>query len=226
MSLNLNQHLGSVDPEIKAADGRDVGPSVAWRTSFDAQLTPAMMVDVTAYAARRASWIEQQTGIRDPMLADEMVQNAIGDTFAQVVKWAPARRPLALHLKSVIRGRCAHELERAETYERIDVDTANEIEVSTALAVRASSRTSLDACIDELVARLRALADGDEPVLRLLELYLDAVTDRRDVCRRGPMSNSTHDNAVRRLARLFEDLPSTLIASAREAWGDTATSRG
>ena len=212
---NSFQQLGRT--ETKAADGGGVGPTVAWRAAFKAQLTSDMMDDVTAYAAKRASWIEYQTGIRDPLLLEEMVQNAIGDTFAQVVTWEPARCPLALHLKSVIRSRCAHDLDRGDEYERTAIDTTNEAEVSDAIAIRATGGAQIDRYVDEFTARIRVLAADDEPVLRLLELYLEGVTERRDICRSGPMSKSTYHNAFRRLSRLVEDLPQTLVAAARAA---------
>ena len=208
-----NQPIGSIDRASAE------GPSRAWRAAFKAQLTADMMDDVTAYAAKRTSWIENQTGIRDPQLASELVQDALGDTFAQLVTWDPDRCPLALHLKSVIRSRIAHELERAEERPCVDLDAAAEDEVSEAMVANAAPRcgSDLDALADEFVARLRVLAHDDEPVLRLIDLYVEGITERSQVCWRGKMSKATYHNAHRRLKRHAASLPNTLIQAAAEA---------
>lgn len=197
----------------------DEGPSLAWRAAFKAQLTPDMMDDVTAYAARRASWIENQTGIRDPLKVGELVQDALGDTFAQVVAWDPDRCPLALHLKSVIRSRISNELERAEERHRVDIDDAPEDEVSDAMAATAtpSSSSDVDTLADDFASQLRALAHCDEAVLRLIELYVEGITERHLVCRLGKMSKSTYHNAHRRLKRYAQSLPHHLVTAAVEA---------
>ena len=98
------------------------GPSPAWRAQFKAQATQDMMDDVYGYVARRATWIEHQQGRRTPGLIREMIQDALGDTFAGIVAWDPSRCSLALHLKSVIRSRLSHELERAEQFAHVGVD--------------------------------------------------------------------------------------------------------
>jgi len=63
-----------------------------------------------------------------------MVSDALGDTFAGVVTWNPLRCSLALHLRSVIRSRLSHELERNEDHPHVDIETAAEHEVNEALS--------------------------------------------------------------------------------------------
>jgi len=217
-TTNTHQQLARTETEQppKGERGGEVGPSLAWRAAFRAQATPDMMDDVIAYAAKRASWLERQTGRKDPGSIEEMIQDAIGDTFAGVVTWEPERLPLALHLKGVIRSRLSHEIERLAEHRHVRLHEVPEVEVSAALATCAapSSGSELDAFADAFTARLREGADGDEPVLTLIDLYREGITDRRDVCRLGRMSVATYHNAHRRLKRLVDNLPESQRVAA------------
>ena len=135
-----------------------------WRSAFDAQLTTEMMDDVVAYAARRASWIETATGVRDPQLIDELVQNALGDTFAQTVVWDPVRCDLALHLKGVIRSRCSHELDRAATFVHSPIETEDENVVADAMSANAPANANelSERCVNEF----HSIFDFSQPTIR------------------------------------------------------------
>lgn len=191
------------------------GPSPAWRAQFKAQATQDMMDDVYGYVAKRATWIEHQQGRRAPGLIREMIQDALGDTFAGIVTWDPSRCSLALHLKSVIRSRLSHELERAEQFAHVGVDDAPEVDVS-AVMERSAKTTDpkLDEYVEEFARRLRDLASDDEAVLALLESYLSGVTERAQICRATGMTKAAYHNAHRRLKRLADKLPEHLRAAA------------
>ena len=190
--------------------------SPAWRAAFAAQCSLEMMDEVTAYAAKHASWIEHRTGRRDPDLVEELVQDALADTFACVVTWDPNRCPLALHLKSVIHSRVTHELERAENFEHVAIEAAAEDDVSAAMASSAAPTTGfeLDRYVEEFDRRMRKLAAGDDGVLKLMELYREGITEKRDVCRVGQMKAADYHNAHRRLKRLIKKLPENLRIAA------------
>lgn len=190
-----------------------------WRAAFNAQCTADMMDDVTAYAAKHANWIETRTRRRDPGLVEELVQDALVDTFAGVVTWEPARCSLALHLKSVIRSRVSHELDHAESYPHDDIDDASEHDVSDAMSARAlpSAGNDLDRYADEFETRLRELAKDDDAVHRLIDSYRDGITERRAICRVTRLTASAYHNAHRRLKRLVENLPENLRTAAIEA---------
>ncbi|MEJ7598477.1 MAG: hypothetical protein WKG01_11255 [Kofleriaceae bacterium] len=194
--------------------GEGEGDARAWRAAFNSQATDDMMDDVAAYAAFRARlhW----GGRRDAGYYEELGMDALGDTFAGIVTWDPARCPLALHLKSVIRSRLSHQIERDEACQHVDIDDISEEAVSTAME-RTTPRTSaaeLASFGTEFVARLRVVAGADEPVLRLIDLYMNGVTERRDVCRIGGMTARTYHNAHRRLKRMVENLPENLRTAA------------
>jgi hypothetical protein len=193
------------------------GPSPVWRAQFKAQATQDMMDDVYGYVARRATWIEHQSGRRSPGLIREMIQDALGDTFAGVVTWDPTRCSLALHLKSVIRSRLSHEFERAEQFAHIDVEDAAEVELHEQLAKQAASGGALQDYVEEFERQLRELAADDAAVLALLDAYLAGVTERAQVCRTTGLTKAAYHNAHRRLKRLADNLPENLRIAALAA---------
>ena len=220
-SIDARQELALTadQTESHANETNELGPkSPRWRATFNAQLTKAVMDDVVAYLAKRANWIETQPGRRTPGLIREMVQDAIGDTFAGVVTWDPRRCSLAFHLKSVIRSRLAHELERAEAYNHVSTDVLSEEALSDAMAAvaPAASKPELVEYVDEFATRLRADAGDDRHVLALIDCYCDGITERRDVCRATRITARAYHNAHRRLKRLVENLPEHLRCAAFE----------
>lgn len=199
--------------------GVSEGPSPIWRAQFLAQATDDMMDDVCAYVAKRASWVEHQQGRRAPGLIREMVQDAIGDTFAGIVTWDPSRCPLALHLKSVVRSRLSHDLERVEQFAHVGMQDASESDVHNVMEAQAkpAADPTLDEYVDEFYARLRELAPDDEPVLVLLDANMAGFVERAQVCRATGMTKAAYHNAHRRLKRLADNLPEHLRAAALDA---------
>lgn len=188
----------------------------AWRAQYKAQCTPDMFDDVVAYVAHRASWVEHQTGRRAPGLIGDMVQDALGDTWAGVVAWEPNNCSLAFHLKTVIRSRLSHELERAEAYNHISTDELSEEALHDALEAQQTHAASEDLVdyADEFTTRLVAAAGDDHEVLALIQLFREGITERRDVCRAGKMTAIAYHNARRRLLRLVANLPDSLRRAA------------
>ncbi len=195
------------------------GPSPIWRAQFLAQATDDMMDDVCAYVAKRATWVEHQQGRRAPGLIREMVQDAIGDTFVGIVAWDPSRCPLALHLKSVVRSRLSHDLERVEQFSHVGMADASESDVHEVMEAQAkpAADPTLDRYVDEFYARLRELAKEDEPVLVLLDANMAGFIERAHVCRATGMTKAGYHNAHRRLKRLADNLPEHLRAAALDA---------
>ena len=196
---------GGCPSDVQATD--EGWPPPTWRAQFKAQATEDMMEDVYGYVARRATWIQHQQGRRSPGLIRELIQDALGDTFAGIVRWDPSRYPLALHLKMVIRSRLSHEYERAEQFMHSSLVDADELEAR-------SLDPSFDAYVDEFAARLRHLAGDDDAVLAILDAYLDGITERAKICRATGLTKANYHNAHRRLKRLAEHLPEHLRAAA------------
>jgi hypothetical protein len=191
-------------------------PPPEWRALFRAQATPEMIDDVVAYTASHASCVAYLNGRRTPATVFEMVQDSLGDTFAGVVTWHPDRCSLGMHLKSVIRSRLSHEFERAEHLKHVSLPDVGDRRATEAIAIDAapSATGRKNRFAEEFTERLRALADGDEPVLQLIECYCDGITERRKVCRATGMTTTTFHNADRRLQRLVTNLPEELRMAA------------
>ena len=115
-----------------------------------------------------------------------------------------------------MRSRLSHELERAQDYNHFHLDSVSEDELSAAMEIDVAFIAKPDVCVyaDAFSARLRADAGDDEPVLRLIDVYCEGVTERREVCRIARMKPATYHNAHRRLKRLVENLPEQLRTAA------------
>jgi hypothetical protein len=194
-------------------------PPPEWRALFSAQATRDTLDDVTAYAGSYARSIACMMGRRSPGTVEEMVQDAAGDTFRGIVKWDPTRCSLAMHLKSVLRSRIGHELERADGIKHDPIDKVPDHRLTEAIAIdsapSASGHTNRAAHV--FTERLRELAARDEAVLQLIDCYRDGITERRKVCSATGMTIATFHNADRRLKRLSRQLPHDLRNGALEA---------
>lgn len=207
------------------ADGCAPNPmhTAEWLAAFGAQATQRTMDAVAAHVAKRATWIRAQQGDAAPHVINAMVSDALGDTFADVVTWNPLRCSLAIHLKSVIRTRLSHELERNEDHPHVDIETASEHEVNEALlnGGKTTPTKRLGRNVKEFTSRLRAAAADDLAVLTLIDLHLQDITERGQICHITGMKPGAYHNAFRRLKRLADKLPEELRAAAVEELAGT-----
>jgi hypothetical protein len=212
--IETPQQMRRSEAGVKEGRGREIH-SPLWLAAFKAQATNDMMDDVYGYIATRATWVQHQQGRRTPGLIMEMVEDALGDTFAGVVTWEPSRCSLALHLKSVIKSRLSHEFERAEQYDHVGLADASEVEVDEVLALRGTTNDAkLDEYVDTFERCLREIASDDEDAIAILDSYLAGLTERAPICRSTGLTKAAYHNAHRRLKRLAENLPATLRAAA------------
>lgn len=216
--INTPQELGR---NANAQFASNTEHSIEWLAAFKAQATPEMMDDVVAYVAKRATWLEHQHGNRVGEVIFEMVNDALGDTFERRVTWDPMRCPLELHLKSIVRSRLAKDLERAENYQIVNVEEAPEHEVNDALTrdgrapITATKKVSK--FVKHFTDELRRQAADDEPVLKIIELHLQDITDRRHICHMTGMRPADYHNAFRRLKRLADKISPDLRAAALDS---------
>ncbi len=208
--------------ELERIDNSTDVTSLGWCAAFNAQFTKDMTDEVLAYAKTRATWTQLAIGMDDPLLAETLVQDALGDTLLGEVKWDPQNAPLALHLKGVIRGKTSHMMQRAARFPSVRITAPNlhlEQQVSEAIeAERCVNRTpDLTAYVNRLTTELRDLADGDLEVLALLDAYGQGAVERRDVLRVTDLTRTTYHNAMRRMLRLVEQLPAELRNNAIDA---------
>jgi hypothetical protein len=215
------QELGRTANTQSTPIAGDEWPTAEFLAAFRAQAKQDMMDDVVAYIAKRATWLEHQHGNRVHDVIFEMVNDALGDTFEGRITWDPLRCPLELHLKSTIRSRLAKELERAENYEVTEIDEAPEHDVNEAIVRGGTPSTTATRKVSKHVKRftdeLRLQAVDDEPVLKIIDLHLQDITDRRHICHMTGMRPADYHNAFRRLKRLADKISPELRAAARES---------
>jgi hypothetical protein len=193
-----------------------------WEAAYLAQLTDALADCVGAFAKKRASWLEGKTRRKDNYLWRELLQDALTDTWLGDVTWDPAKAPLDLHLKRVIRSRTTMMMKHLTKFPRVAAHAPRlelEHEMSSALeAERAPGHTGdLGSFVDGVVGTLYMLAADDDEVLRILDCFSEGVIERRDILRATGMTVNTYHNARRRLLALVERLPQNLRDEAIHA---------
>lgn len=186
-----------------------------WEAAYLAQLTDALAASVGAFAKKRASWLEGKTKRKDNYLWRELMQDALTDTWLGDVTWDPAKAPLDLHLKRVIRSRTSMTMNHLTRFPRVAAHAPRldlEREMSDAMEAERTTGTAADlgAFVDGVVGTLYMLAAEDDEVLRILDCFSEGLVDRRDIVRATKMTTTTYHNARRRLLALVERLPANL----------------
>ena len=194
----------------------------AWEAAYLAQLTDELAASVGAFAKKRASWLEGKAKRKDNYLWRELLQDALTDTWLGDVTWDPAKAPLDLHLKRVIRSRTTMMMKHLTRFPRVAAHAPRlELEREMSGAMEAERTTGhsgdLGAVIDGVVGTLYMLATEDDEVLRILDCFGEGVVDRRDILRTTGMSTTTYHNARRRLMAFVERLPQNLRDEAIHA---------
>lgn len=194
----------------------------AWETAFLIQLTDAVAVSVGGFAKKRASWLERKTKRKDDQLWREFLQDALTDTWLGNVTWDPAKVPLDLHLKSVIRSRTAKLMKHLSKFPRVSAHAPPlelEREMSVVMEMERASEQAIDlrTYVDGVVGALLSLAAHDEQVVAIVNCFARGLVDRRDVLRHTGMTPAEYHNARRRLLALVSKLPQTLRDEAIRA---------
>ncbi len=210
---NTPQELGRTETITRDA---------AWEAAYLAQLTDALASSVGAFAKKRASWLEGKTKRKDNYVWRELLQDALTDTWLGDVTWDPAKAPLDLHLKRVIRSRTSMTMKHLTRFPRVAAHAPRlELEREMSGAMEAERTTGHDVdlggFIEGVVGTLYMLAADDDDVLRILDCFADGVADRREILRASAMTVTTYHNARRRLMALVERLPQHLRNEAIRA---------
>jgi hypothetical protein len=204
-----------------------------WIAEFKRQATDAMRQRAIRSARRCVQMIEWSGGQVPSSYAEDLVDDAIGDTWRGVLTWRPTpERSLLKHINSVVRSRARHTRKKAEKFPTASLDAHVEeegddngngaalwTEAEEALAARAPATIASDMLIAfEMFDALRALATGDLEVLALLDAMRVGAVDRADLMHATGMTARRYESARRRLDTLLQELPTTLalrIAAAR-----------
>lgn len=206
---NTPQELGRTETSVH---------DPAWEDAFEVQLTGEMTASLMIYAKKRAEWIQRTTKRHDALLARELYQDAVTDTWLGDVTWDPAKVPLEVHLKRTIRSRSAARVEHLVQFPEDRVHTMKlDIETKISDAMSVEQVADLTNHVEEIVGKLYELASDDSEVIQILDCFANGQVERFDITRATGLDQLTYHNARRRLMRLVEDLPNEVRERAIRA---------
>jgi hypothetical protein len=202
----------------------------AWRTAYEEQATPALMMRLLPLARRCSQWIANSGRIGGELRARELIQDVLVDTLGGSLRWDPARETLEAHVVSTIRYRTRDECARKTRYLSVDdLETshanpgaegacgATDEEGEPSWAMRADGfegdeRTEPlheERNAEQIFRELRELAQGDREVIQLLRAYELGARTSAEVLAMVSLTTATYRNARLRLGRLAKRCKTT-----------------
>lgn len=205
-------------------------PPEEWREKVEEQATPKMFERLHRAARTRLRTFAGPKGHVNRADVDDVVASVIKDTLDGKLTWNPEKESLEQHLLDAVRFRVRDDWERDQPHLHGPIDeddtAASITEQAAAGAVVPAQLESpvtnererrIKAVHEEVIAWLQPRVAEKPEVLRLLELYVQGITDRDEAIREGGMTETTYHNARRRLGRLVQDMPAKLRAAALAA---------
>jgi hypothetical protein len=200
---------------IEQAEGSDDAPFVPseeWIEAFEAQTNDELYERLKRFAGLRGRMVAHSGKHVDQFYVEELVQDALDDTFLGVLRWDPSRCSLELHLRGAIKSRSRHHFNHATDYRhaRIDPETGSRgtmAEIESSLASDADARQAVSAITDEVLEQLRVLAGRDVEVVQLVDVYKARVWKKVDVMEETGWSSKRYEAVRKRLIRLVKQLP-------------------
>ena len=186
-------------------------PDVAWIAAFEAETTALTLLQVRRFALRRGLGVARAGGRSDATYADELVQDALSDTIAGVVRWDPSRYRLAAHLIGVIRSRSRHERARSIRFRH---ETMSEHEIVFEGEVASERDHDCAAVAQQALQALRDASQGDREVLKILDAYATGAVEKIDVLQASGLKPASYTRARKRLRRKTLQLAPELRAAA------------
>ncbi len=182
----------------------------AWLDTFQTQLTEQMIDRVRAFARVRAFGVALAGRAVDDYYARELVQDAIGDTWAGIVAWDPQAVDLESHLTRVVQSRSRHDRKHAADYPHDAIgqssDRSVEAESQASQRVLEDRSPGDDEFARERMGIIRRAASADRDVLRILDAYDADAKTKGEVMAHARMKTRTYHNARIRLARIVRNL--------------------
>ena len=205
-------------------------PPEEWREKVEEQATPKMFERLHRAARTRLRTFAGPTGHVKKADVEDVVASVIKDTLDGNLTWNPDKESLEQHLLDAVRFRVRDEWLRDQPHLHGPIDEDDTVESIAERAaagavvpaplespVTSERETRIKSVHDEVIAWLKPRVADKPEVLRLLELYMQGITDRDEVVREGGMDETTYHNARRRLGRLVQDMPAKLRAAALAA---------
>jgi len=173
------------------------------------------------YARPRALSVAYAGRKVDTYYTRELVQDAIGDTWAGALRWDPLRCSLETHLRRAIKS-------RSSKHRKFAVDNPHDAIGDESSASRTAERDASSLVADsehaarslyarETMAQVRAAAATDKPVLRVLDAYDAGAQTKDDVLAFTKMKARTYHNAHIRLKRIVRNLTDAKLAPKARA---------
>jgi DNA-directed RNA polymerase specialized sigma24 family protein len=174
--------------------------------AFKAQCDRELNNRVTRYARRLAAAVADLGGSGGDALAEDMVQEALLDTYRGVLRWDPAAASLEFHLTSRIRSRARDERRRAVAYPHVSLSTpAKEESEGPSFLEEAEAALSVQQEAEARARRVRRrgvmkkLIAEDPDVRAILNAVEDGATTKADILRATGLSTREYRNARDRL---------------------------
>jgi hypothetical protein len=165
--------------------------------------------------------------------AEDLVADAIGDTWQGHLTWNPDELSLVDHVKGAVRSRVRAEWRRAKRFAHVSLDvhesdedderaTSLWSEAEEALGANVATSDASDRIFaGKVLDRLHGLAAGDTEIEALLDAMRAGATERAELIRMTGMSTRRYESARRRLDRLLMELPASWQEHAQGAPADT-----
>jgi hypothetical protein len=224
-----NDGTGDGPGQDRAGRGRGLrsSPARSRQEAFLEQATDELRHAARHYARRRAAMVRRAGGRIDHLYADELVADALADTWIGTqVSWDPARRSLLEHIRYLIRSRSWKDRESARQRPHVSIDwdsvaTTEVNEPNWHAASPPACPPLMGRVTTAVITELQGLASDDEQVLAILGAWRAGLSDRDDVLDYTGLSTETYRNArarvtylLRKVPQFIRDAATTLLTTA------------
>jgi hypothetical protein len=189
-------------------------PSEEWIEAFEAQATDELYQRVKRYARVRARLVAYGGRVVDELYINDLVQDAIGDTFDGVLAWDPERVTLERHLQCAIHSRTRHDYVHALRFRQERIDTGARKTLAEVEVTLARTRGDPDDSGERVIAELHQLAARDPDVIEMLRLFGDQVIKKDDIVRETGWNTKRYQATRKRMLRLVQQLPNDVREAA------------
>jgi hypothetical protein len=186
-------------------------PTQEWLDEYTKQLTDELYERATRYATLRADMVLKAGG---QIEVEDLVEDAIADTFDGTLVWDPTKCPLWFQVKFAIKSRSRHAFVRALRHRRMSVHphepSPELLAAEKTLADRDDADRAAKDFADQLIGALRVIAREDRDAQLLLDAYDAQSFTPQEVIATTKMTTKRLRNARLRLARYRQRLPHEL----------------
>lgn len=206
-------------------------PPSAVLDAFREQLTPEFLRRARRYARKRAKLVREVGRRNDPQHHEDLVQQALSDTWSGVAGWEPSETPLLDHVRDLIKQRTYNERRslKVRTYVSLHAPmrAANDEVSGTLLTIeeqlteahvarRGINRVLLTDVFDRVLTELHRLAARDEKARAILGCWASGISEPADVMTLTGLSDAEFGRARKRILYLARHLPPELRDAAEE----------